>query len=483
MRNELIGLSLAVLLGAAVAGCSDNTTTADIKYSYADPGKAVTFADFTPKTGSAATRLYITGSNFGTDPEKIHVTVGGVPAAVIGSDGQRIYSVVQKRSYDGTVNVKVQDAKGDTIQNFTFDSLFQYKPRTVVGTLFRNVDEKGNAGFQEGDYSKASLASSDCLLFDPKYKEGSGEDRLLFSSNYYDGIYQINLTQKNVKRLFDRSQYKCLQSFTFTADGDTMLLPDDNGHGSDYTAPNLYYALRSEGFRKVRPYSYAQCTYAVVSMKNGDKFYGSWEQATIYRQGSSKGTIPFVDDPKSGQTKMFSLSQVTSIWNGHTRMIKHPDEKYVYLWVVQNGCIFRADYDAEHHLLKTPVLVCGSPDQSGFKEGVGGNARISNPWAGCFVLNPDYVKHPRPDGDKYDFVFTGCSSNDCIWKVTPDGVCKLMAGRSNPNADGKTYGYVDGDPLKEARFEQPKGITYDETDDMIYVGDYGSHAVRYITTE
>lgn len=50
MRNELIGLSLAVLLGAAVAGCSDNTTTADIKYSYADPGKAVTFADLDRKS-------------------------------------------------------------------------------------------------------------------------------------------------------------------------------------------------------------------------------------------------------------------------------------------------------------------------------------------------------------------------------------------------------------------------------------------------
>lgn len=177
-RKQLFWGALCALFVAV--SCTDNTTTSETPLSYADPGKPVTFTDFTPKTGAAATRLYITGNNFGTDAEKIHVTVGGVPAAVVGSDGQRIYAIVQKRSYDGDVNVKVQDQKGDTLQNFTFDSLFQYQPRTVVGTLFRNVDEKGNAGFQEGDYSKASLASSDCLLFDPKYKKESGEDRLLF---------------------------------------------------------------------------------------------------------------------------------------------------------------------------------------------------------------------------------------------------------------------------------------------------------------
>lgn len=68
-QHLILGGALCALLMAA--GCTDNTTTSEIAMSYADPGKPVKFTDFTPKTGAAATRIYITGDNFGTDPDKI----------------------------------------------------------------------------------------------------------------------------------------------------------------------------------------------------------------------------------------------------------------------------------------------------------------------------------------------------------------------------------------------------------------------------
>ena len=73
--------------------------------------------------------------------------------------------------------------------------------------------------------------------------------------------------------------------------------------------------------------------------------------------------------------------------------------------------------------------------------------------------------------------------NHCIWKLDPHGVASLAAGRSNENADGKIWGYVDGNPLHEARFNQPAGLAYDPDTDMFYIGDIDNKGIRYMTTE
>ena len=473
--------------GLFLVSCSDNAEFEKALVP-SDVSKPVTFTNFTPNEGSMRTRIYIHGSNFGTDPSKIQVTVAGKEAKVIGSDGNIIHAQVKKRSYSGVnydspVNVKILNDKGEVTTDYTFDETFHYTPKWTVGTVFRKVDEKGNATFAEGSFDGkfgegGNLVCADWLIFDPKYKEG--DDRLLFSSNYDQGLYQLNLTKRDIKRLFPRTQYKSMQTFTFTPDGDTIICSDDNGQASNCTKPNMYYALRSEGFRKIRPYAYGPCTYSTVCMPNGTKFYASWTNAAIYRQEPEGRPIPFADE---NRTKCFTLAQISQIDGAHIRLVMHPAHKYVYIIAPQIRCILRSNYNAQTNMLEYPTVVAGNFSQGGFAEGTGGAARFGTLWCGIFVKNQDYVNNPRGDGDEYDFYVTGNSGNDCIWKVAPDGVATLAAGRSNESKDGQTWGYVDGDPLQEARFEQPKGLAYDETDQTWYIYDYNYHALRYMTVE
>ena len=473
--------------GLFLVSCSDNAEFEKALVP-SDASKPVTFTNFTPNEGSMRTRIYIHGSNFGTDPSKIQVTVAGKEAKVIGSDGNIIHAQVKKRSYSGVnydspVNVKMLNDKGEVTTDYTFDETFHYTPKWTVGTVFRKVDEKGNATFAEGSFDGkfgegGNLVCADWLIFDPKYKEG--DDRLLFSSNYDQGLYQLNLTKRDIKRLFPRTQYKSMQTFTFTPDGDTIICSDDNGQASNCTKPNMYYALRSEGFRKVRPYAYGTCTYSTVCMPNGTKFYASWTNAAVYRQEPEGRPIPFADE---NRTKCFTLAQISQINGAHIRLVMHPAHKYVYIIAPQIRCILRSNYNAQTNMLEYPTVVAGNFSQGGFAEGTGGAARFGTLWCGIFVKNQDYVNNPRGDGDEYDFYVTGNSGNDCIWKITPDGVATLAAGRSNESKDGQTWGYVDGDPLQEARFEQPKGLAYDETDQTWYIYDYNYHALRYMTVE
>lgn len=473
--------------GLFLVSCSDNAEFEKALVP-SDASKPVTFTNFTPNEGSMRTRIYIHGNNFGTDPSKIQVTVAGKEAKVVGSDGNIIHAQVRKRSYSGVnydspVNVKILNDKGEVTTDYTFDETFHYTPKWTVGTVFRKVDEKGNATFAEGSFDGkfgegGNLVCSDWLIFDPKYKEG--DDRLLFSSNYDQGLYQLNLTKRDIKRLFPRTQYKSMQTFTFTPDGDTIICSDDNGQASNCTKPNMYYALRSEGFRKIRPYAYGPCTYSTVCMPNGTKFYASWTNAAIYRQEPEGRPIPFADE---NRTKCFTLAQISQIDGAHIRLVMHPAHKYVYIIAPQIRCILRSNYNAQTNMLEYPTVVAGNFSQGGFAEGTGGAARFGTLWCGIFVKNQDYVNNPRGDGDEYDFYVTGNSGNDCIWKITPDGVATLAAGRSNESKDGQTWGYVDGDPLQEARFEQPKGLAYDETDQTWYIYDYNYHALRYMTVE
>lgn len=467
MKKHLIAVFACCLF---FVGCKDDKVDSN-EY---DPSQPVVFTDFSPKGGGMRTRLYIEGSNLGTDESKIHVTIGGVKTKTIGVDGKKIYCMVPPKSFDGVINVRMDGPDGRTVADYTFEQPFSYEAKTVVGTLLRKVDENGNSAFQEGSFDEgASLPSNDFMVFDPKYKEG--DNRLLFSSNYYDGMHLVDLTARTVKRLFPRTGYACLQTFTFTNDGDTLLFPDDHGQQGTERA-NIYYALRRENFRRIRPYNYGKTAYTVISMKDGSVFYSTYWDGAVYKMTRpATGGIPNVD---TNAELMFSLNATFATGGNQTVMYKHPEDKYVYVIGRGKQAIIRADYDFESKTFGTPYVVAGMLGATGCEEGTGTSARFNRPEGGVFVKNEAYAGKE----DEYDFYFTD-RNNHCIWKLDPDGVATIVAGRGNMSVDGSAIGYVDGDPLTEARFNEPSGLAYDPDTETLYIGDIWNRGIRYMTTE
>ena len=127
-------------------------------------------------------------------------------------------------------------------------------------------------------------------------------------------------------------------------------------------------------------------------------------------------------------------------------------------------------------------MIAGQIGSKGFQEGTGSTARFQKPWRGVFVKNDSYGEGIGPDKDQYDFYFTDYD-NHCVWKLDPNGIATCVAGRSNQNADGRVWGYVNGNPLHEARFNKPAGIAYDPENEVFYMGDIDNKAIRYMRTE
>ncbi|SHE41140.1 IPT/TIG domain-containing protein [Bacteroides faecichinchillae] len=474
------------LCGMMVTGCSDTTDPTVWDTTPCDPSRPVEFTNFTPKEGGVRTRLFITGSNFGKDENKITVTIGGQKAPIISTNGSSMYCMLPPRAYSGIINIIVKDKDDNVVTDYTFEEPFNYQSRTVVGTLLRKHDpETGAHPFQDGSIDDgAGLPYSDWMIFDPKPDEG---DKIIFTSNYDGGdagLRAINLTKRTISTLYSGSRSAKMQSFEFSADGDTLLFADDNGKGTmgDVTMTNIWYALRSEGFTKLRSYCYGPCAYAVAYMPDGTIFYTVYPNGSVLKMDRGNNAAPPFIDRKC--EVMCSMNQVSADKGRQIKIKAHPEGKYVLIFSIQTGAIYKCDFDPVQHRLGGIQLYAGDYGSSGnannVQEGVGAQARFARPWAGCFAYNPRYAN--RPDGDMYDFVFMDQVAH-CMWKITPDQVCSIIAGRSNYTVDNSYVGYIDGDPLHEARFNAPRGITYDPEEETYYLVDNGNHAIRYLRTE
>ncbi len=468
MKNKCI---LALIGSLVFTACQD-----DGNVDGYDPTQPVVLTDFTPKEGGVRTKLFITGSNFGTDTTRVHLTIGGQATQIIGMKNDEIYCMVPARAYDGDIRLTVTNADGGTSE-YTFDETFAYTAQTTVGTLFRQVDQDGNTYNADGSFDVASIRSADWMIFDP-HRESLGTNQL-FTANWYDGLRLVDFEEEEVSTLFGKTgQYHTIYSFSFTADGDTLLWVDDNGNASGTDLPNIFYALRSNNFRRLYPYNYGPCSYGCVYMDDGTVFYSSWTNGAVYRMERT-GTIPNIDN---NPTECFRLSTIVSMSGSHTKMTLHPSKKYMYMYTDSGyGVILRSNYNEEERMFEFPTIIAGSMTERGCTEGTGSSARFYNPWAGVFVYNREY-EETRTDGELYDFYFTDYD-NYCLWKLTPDGVATIVAGRSNYTSDNSYSGYVDGDPLTEARFRTLGGLCYDETTETFYMGDIGNGAIRYMRVE
>ncbi|MDR2473913.1 MAG: IPT/TIG domain-containing protein, partial [Tannerella sp.] len=479
IKKNCSHLLVAILVvGFAATGCEEEGGYDGLPPVVpSDPSIPVTFTGFSPKEGPVRTLIFIEGNNFGTDVSKIEVTIGGVKAPVIGSSGKKICVMAPRRSIRGDIAVTIKDATDKVVKEHQFDELFTLQSALLVNTLTGKVDPQTNASsIINGTFEEAEFQHPHWLEFD---KDENG-DKIIYCSDEENlaALRKINLTTRQVTTVFMKGQAGVHQvkSMLFdTQTRDTLFFVDDNGRGNwndRHQMPNMFYALRSEGFRKVYPYLYAQCSYSAVYMTDGTIFYNTWTSSQVYK---ARVVFDVTDQMWDGKP----LFSVKSNSNDHVFMFRHPDDLYVYMTGF-NG-VYRCAYDKTTQELVSSALHVGElGGGSGYVDAPGSSARFNRPRQGVFVKNKDYVAQGKTD--VYDFYLCD-HGNNAIRKVTPEGAVSTFAGRGSVGVNGQVWGWIDGEARETARFREPTGICYDEEEEIFYVADRENKRIRTISLE
>lgn len=449
---------LLVVVASFLGGCKDEKNS-DNEFN---PSKAVVISSFSPEQGGIGTRMFLNGENFGTDPSKIKVTVGGVPTKVIGTNGTTMFFMIPGKAFEGTIELTMLDANNQEVTKVIAQDKFDYQRKMLVSTLLGKVDEKGKYEEIDGPFENSGgIRRASWLSFDPK-----NPNHLYFIGDEGAPFRLIDFDQKYLSTKFGSGTggLDRMRTITWKLDGDHMIIATDRGGDNDQSNSVL---SRSKDFKDVEVLTRSkQCNGSAIHPRNGELYFNSYGMGKVFRY-----------DFDTKQTEeLFSIQDRD--WEFNIQI--HPSGTYAYIVVVNRHYILRTDYDESKKTFTTPYIICGWPDSKGWNDGVGTRVRLSSPYQGAFVKNETYIK--GGESDIYDFYFCD-RDNQAIRLLTPTGKVSTFAGRGSLGVNSDAHGYIDGDLRLEARFHAPEGLVYDETKKAFYVGDRENHRIRKIAYE
>lgn len=456
---------LLALVTLGFGSCKDESSSQAEPY---DANKPVAITDFTPKTGGGNSRLVIYGENFGTDLSLIKVTIGGIEAKVINVLSTSIYCLTPPKCYKG--DVKLTIGKAGSEQVVTASQKFIYERQMVVSNLCGYRDEKGNYDIKDGPFTDCGgFANPTWLSFDPK------DHRYLYlAQDEGKPMRMFDLKEERVYTVLpDGSNgMNRMRTITWTTDGDTMIIANDQG--AEERVCNSFLkrkGIGKEAFTEAQTLNVGkQCNGSAVHPINHELYYNSFGMGEVFKLDYWKNGILGKSD------KLYNIQDRD--WEFNFQI--HPSGNYAYIVVVNQHYIMRTDYNWNKRTFGTPYLVCGAVGQRDWVDKVGENARLSNPYQGVFVKNKQYVGEGSED--VYDFYFCD-RGNQCVRILTPDGSVTTFAGRGSVGVNLDAHGYINGSLRKEARFDNPAAIAYDEATETFYIGDISNRRIRKIALE
>ncbi|MCU4164416.1 IPT/TIG domain-containing protein [Carboxylicivirga caseinilyticus] len=468
-RGHKIFYWMLVTLTFSFVSCEDDTIEKTEK-AY-DPTQPVTITDFTPKSGGANEQMIIYGSNFGSDADIIHLTIGGEEAKVIGVKDKIIYCLIPRQADEGTLEIQV--GEGDNVSAVaTIDEKLQYIKRTLVSTLCGEVNDDGEYETKDGTFDDCGgFFNPSWFTFDPQ------NPNLLYMTQ--DGVAGgdvrlLDLDAETVSTPITRAMgnWGRMRTIDFTLDGEYMIISNDQGNEDGISTSILSRANYFQDPQILT--SYKQCNGSAIHPVNGELYFNSYEKGQFFRfdldQYFSRGL-----DVKAYE-ELFKIQD--NAWEFNIRI--HPSGEYAYIVVINQHYILKSDYNWETKKFTSPYVVCGEARSAAWVDGAGTSARLNTPYQGVFVKNEDYVAQGK--ADVYDFYFTERGNHD-IRILTPEGKVTTYAGRGSENVNSDPFGYIDGGLRDEARFNGPEALAYDEENKVFYIGDCQNHVIRTIVVD
>ncbi|GAB3020342.1 IPT/TIG domain-containing protein [Niabella terrae] len=402
-----------------------------------DPTQPVVINHFTPDSGGVSTQMLIYGENFGSDAGQVEVFINDKPASVIGATGNMLYVLVPSRAGSGKVKVIVHN--GDQQTEVLTESNFSYIFRPSVSTLAGFTDKDGRTSIVDGPIGTAQFEEPYWLAFD--------EHKNIYLLEEYRGLRMIDSALTTVTTKFRTGNgWDRPRTISFNPSFDTMYLTNDQG---SWDGICTVVATKAQNFSRWSSLIYSkQCNGGDVQPQTGDYFFNSYSNGQVYKW----------DRTNRNSRELYRVGD--NSWEFNIQFA--PSGDFAYMVSKNRHYILKARYNRETRTLDAPVFFAGGINNAGYQDGVGASARFREPHQGAF--------------DENDNFYVCDVMNHCIRKITPEGVVSTFAGRPTQ------WGYADGD-LRDAQFDRPHGIIYDQEQGAFYIADQKNRRIRKISTE
>lgn len=429
----------------AFFACKDNSVE-HVKEDH-DPSKPVKLTTFYPDSGRIREKVILEGDNFGSNPDKIRVYFNKKRAAVIGSNGKRMYIVVPRVVQDSCV---ISVVVGN--DSLIYDHKFRYKVTISVTT----VAGDGTKAIRTGPLEQSQLAPFQ-LDVDQHDNIFVGTDNSMASgatSYSSDGLVRINEAENTMV---------LVNKFPNIANSRFEGLCADKETGILYTAVRtgtLEYAVidpangwipryKTMNFKTGGIYPIPTANGNYMGYNSADKF--------MYTRYSTGQICKINPETAVAETIFLSEEQGTSI--GIDVDPTNPNMLYIagYSGTIGNG-IYRLDLnDPEHSWTKLNTSAV-----AGHRDGPIEQALFNTPYGLKF--------------DQDGICYISDSKNFCVRKYDPSsGMVETVLGI--PGVSGMKDG-----GKEEALFGSTTavGIGMDGT---VYIVDRGNFRIRKLSIE
>lgn len=431
-----------LFLVLSMVGCKDDKDGSEASAIY-NPSQPVTITSFTPESGAGGIQFLIYGSNFGTELDKIKVTVNDKEAVLISSNGTCLYCFVPRKA--GVGKVKVTVGEEGQAQEAVSQNDFQYTPSLVVKTLIGHVDMDGNSTIKDGNFEDAQFQAPYWLEMD--------DEGTLYLLEDLQGLRKIDLVNQQVTTLWRTgSGINHPRSIAFNSDHSRLYIFNDQDASDEGVAVAISERTndpKREDFSSWTNFiRMKSCCGGDVHPETNDIFFNRWNGGEYYKwnyETNDKDQIFRVDN------------------QFNSGLMIAPSGNFGYIVSMGHHCIYRTNFDYSTGRFMQPYLLCGNKGNSGYTDGPGTTARFNEPQQGCF--------------DENDNFYVCDQANSVIRKVEPNGQVTTFAGRQGE------YGLADGDLRLEAQFNRPHGIAYNQNTGEFYIADKNNKRIRIITKE
>lgn len=399
-----------------------------------DPNIPIQGVSFAPLEGGLATKVILTGSNFGNDPKKVKVYFNEKRAAVVNTNGEKIYVITPRQPGDTCLISVVVGS-----DSIVYKDKFIYHIRTTVTTV---AGKPGTTKFVGGSLAETEFPTVTYLAVDAENNlfvgcRGDGGD---YNKNKYVMLNEMTgISTVLIDETGSPPNQPCMLD-----DGKTVYIPLDNGTG--------YWTLTSENMWKPRK----RDMYAAPGHNLNISFKHAFAFCEIdgYMYIREKGGNLMRMNPETSETEVVANALMAE---SDSYLQFSLDEPHIlYLAYTNKNCIYTYNIQTKEH-----KLYAGTVGKAGAIDGDRLDAEFNEPRQMLF----------DSDGTMY----LADTKNHTIRKITPDGMVSTVIGQPG------VKGYVDGNP-DDALFNEPVGVTITKSG-IIYVGDSQNKCVRKLAIE